>query len=259
MGGQMQRWRKALRVDVIVPAALVIVAIVTSLEPKVFGVEISERQIVLGFVAFLGIDALIERTGRLYRIEKALGELSRYVAGPVPVDRVLRTRGSFERMDLLARHARRSVLIIGINLEGAVTALTALSELASAGGTVRLLAMDPNGAALAPSAQMAGVDPRIRRAKITQNLDLLKSALDARLTASARRRVSLQVVDQILPVGVMGIDVAAGDGRLIVQHYLTRTAAEQAPLLDLRRDLDGAWFERYEAQCEANFDGAKEW
>ncbi|WP_370362102.1 DUF5919 domain-containing protein [Catenulispora sp. MAP12-49] len=231
----------------------------TSLEPKVFGVEISERQIVLGFVAFLGVDALIERTGRLYRIEKALGDLSRYVAGPMPVDRVLRTRGAFERMDLLARHARRSVLIIGINLEGAVTALTALLDLTSAGGTVRLLAMDPNGSALAPSAQMAGVDPQIRRAKITQNLDLLKSAFETRLTAAARRRISLQVVDQILPVGVTGIDVAARDGRLIVQHYLTRTAAEQAPLLDLRRDVDGVWFERYEAQCEASFDGAKEW
>ena len=253
------RWRWSLRTDVIVPAVLVVLAIVTSLEPKVFGVEVSERQIVLGFVAFLGVDALIERTGRLHRIETTLGELSRSVAGPVPVERVLRTRGAFERMDLLTGHARRSVLIIGINLEGAVTALTVLADLASAGGMVRLLAMDPNGSALAPSAEMAGVDPAIRRAKICQNLDLLKSAFDARLTAAARRRVSLQVVDRILPVGVTGIDIETRDGQLIVQHYLTRTAAEQAPLLDLRRDVDGAWFERYEAQCEASFDGAKGW
>jgi hypothetical protein len=259
MGTQVWRERGWLRTDVIVPTVMVALAIITSLEPKIFGIEISERQIVLGFVAFLGVDALVERTGRLHRIEKTLIELSRYVAGPVPVDRVLRIRGSFERMDLIARHARRSVLIIGINLEGAVTALTALSELASTGGTVRLLAMDPNGTALAPSAEMAGVDPQIRRAKVTQNLDLLKNAFDTRLTAAARRRVSLQVVDRILPVGVTGIDLAARDGRLIVQHYLTRTAAEQAPLLDLRRDVDGVWFERYEAQCEASFDGAKEW
>ncbi|WP_194892369.1 hypothetical protein [Catenulispora pinisilvae] len=258
-GRQVGRWRGTLKADVIVPAVLVVLAIVTSLEPKVFGIELSERQIVLGFVAFLGVDALIERTGRLHRIEETLGELSRHIAGPVPAGRVLRTRGGFERMDLLAGHARRSVLIIGINLEGAVTALTAMLDLASAGGAVRLLAMDPNGVALAPSAEMAGVDPVIRRAKITQNLDLLKSAFDARLTTAARRRVSLQVVDRILPVGVTGIDVAARDGRLIVQHYLTRTAAEQAPLFDLRRDVDGAWFDRYETQCEASFDGPKEW
>ena len=255
----MRWWRGSLKMDVIVPTVLVILAIVTSLEPEVFGVEISERQIVLGFVAFLGVDALIERAGRLRRIEEALSELSTYVAGPIPVERVLRTRGMFERMDLLAGHARRSVLIIGINLEGAITALTALVDLASAGGTVQLLAMDPNGAALAPSAAMAGVDPAIRRAKITQNLGLLRSGFDTRLTAAARKRVSIQVVDGILPVGVTGIDIAARDGRLIVQHYLTRTAAEQAPLLDLRRDVDGVWFERYEAQCKASFDGAKEW
>jgi hypothetical protein len=253
------RWHGSIRTDVIVPAVLVVLAIVTSLEPTVFGVQISERQIVLGFVAFLGIDTLVERTGRLQRMERTLGELSRYVAGPMPADRVLRTRRAFERMDALVGDARRSVLIIGINLEGAVRALTALTDLAAAGGTVRLLAMDPNGRALEPSAEMSGVDPEIRRAKIVQNLDLLRNTFAAQLGASARRRVRLQVVDRVLPVGVIGIDVAAKDGRLIVQHHLTRTPAEHAPLLDLRRDVDGVWFERYEKQCEAAFVGAKEW
>ena len=255
----MTRSRGALRTDVIVPGVLVVLAVVTSLEPTVFGVGISERQIVLGFVALLGVDALVERTGRLHRIERTLDELARYVAGPMPADRILRTRAAFERMDVLVGGARRSVLIIGINLEGAVRALTVLADLASAGVTVRLLAMDPHGGALVPSAEMSGVDPEIRRAKIAQNLDLLRGAFDTRLTAAARRRVSLQVVDWILPVGVTGIDLAARDGRLIVQHHLTRTAAEQAPLLDLRRDVDGIWFDRYEQQCEAAFAGAKEW
>lgn len=255
----MGRWRWSLRADVVVPAVLVVLAIVTSLEPKIFGVEISERQIVLGFVAFLGVDALIERTGRLQHIERSLNDLSRFVSGPVPAERVLRSRAAFERMDLLVGYARRSVFIIGINLEGAVSALTALSDLALSGGTVRLLAMDPNGSALIPSAETAGVDPVIRRAKIIQNLDLLKSAFDARLTRAARRRVSLQIVDRVLPVGVVGVDVESRDGRLIAQHYLTRTPAEHAPLLDLRRDVDGVWFERYERQCEASFEKAKEW
>jgi hypothetical protein len=174
----VRRWRGTLRTVVVVPVVLVVMAILTSLEPKVFGVEISERQIVLGFVAFLGVDALIERTGRLQRIENALSELSPYIAEPMPAERVLRTRAAFERMDLLVGHARRSVLIIGINLKDAMTALTILLDLAIAGGTVRLLAMDPGGTALALSAEMAGVDPKIRHAKITQNLDLLKRAFD---------------------------------------------------------------------------------
>lgn len=50
-GRQVWRGRGWLRADVIVPAVLVALAIVTSLEPKVFGVEISERQIVLKPVA----------------------------------------------------------------------------------------------------------------------------------------------------------------------------------------------------------------
>lgn len=248
-----------LQTDIIVPAALVIVALLTSLEPTIFGVAISDRQIVLGLVAFLGVDALIERTGRLHRIEQSLTALTQQVAGPVPAGRVLRGRSSFERMNSLVGHARASVLIIGINLEGAVAALTALMELAEAGGQVRLIAMDPKGAAIEPSAAMAGVDPGIRRAKITQNLDLLTDTLTARLSAAARSRVTVQVVDRILPLGVVGIDLAERDGRLIVQHYLTQVPAEKAPLLDLRRDTDGDWFQVYLAQSQASAADATEW
>ncbi|WP_194908901.1 hypothetical protein [Catenulispora rubra] len=78
---------------------------------------------ILGFVAFLGVDALIERTGRLQRIERTLNELSPYIAGSIPAERVLRTRAAFEWMDLLVAHARRSVL----------TAFFALGAVAQAG------------------------------------------------------------------------------------------------------------------------------
>ena len=37
----------------------------------------------------------------------------------------------------------------------------------------------------------------------------------------------------------------------IVQHYLTGTAAELAPLLWLHAESDEPWYGRYLAQCEA--------
>jgi hypothetical protein len=36
----------------------------------IFGVAIDEREIILGFFGFIGVDALVERTGRLNRIER---------------------------------------------------------------------------------------------------------------------------------------------------------------------------------------------
>jgi len=144
------RVRGLLRADSVIPAVLVVIAIVTSLEPTIFGVTISDRQIILAFVGFLGVDALLERTGRLFSMERKLDELARRIAGPAHAGEVLRTRASFERMEVLVRDATRSVLIIGINLEGAIASLPELVELARSRVTIRLLALDPHGAPSCP-------------------------------------------------------------------------------------------------------------
>lgn len=256
----MKDWlRELLRLDAVVPVVLVVAAALMTLDPTIFGVAISERDIVLGFFGFLGIDALIERTGRLSRIERRMAELTGKMQHGTRAGEVLRQRSSFERMDVLAGQARNSVLIIGVNLEGALQALPALAALANAGGTVRLLAMDPDGTAIGPSAVMSGVDPTVRRAKIIQNLQLLRAGLSAQLDASAVARVTVLVADRVFPVGVVGIDEATAGGSLIVQHYLAATPAGLAPLMWLHTDRDQPWYERYLAQCEACLAGARNW
>ena len=57
------RLRSILGLDVIVPVVLIAAAALMALEPTIFGVAITEREIILGFFGFLGIDALVERTG----------------------------------------------------------------------------------------------------------------------------------------------------------------------------------------------------
>jgi len=248
-----------LGLDAVVPVVLIAVAVLMTLDPTVFGVAISERDVVLGFFGFLGIDALVERTGRLSRIERRVAELAGKLEHTAGAGEVLRQRSSFERMDVLTGRARRSVLIIGVNLEGALDALPALVALANAGGTVRLLAMDPDGTALGPSAVMSGVNPDVRRTKIIQNLELLHAELDTRLETEAIARVTVLVADQILPVGVVGLDESTNGGSLIVQHYLTATSAGAAPLMWLRAGADQPWYGRYLAQCEACMAGARSW
>ena len=246
----LDRLRSVLKLDAVVPVVLIAAALLMTLEPTILGVTITERQIVLTFFGFLGIDTLIERTGRLRRIERRLETLSEKASGQQGAGQVLRARSSFERMDVLIAQARRSVLIIGVNLEGALGCTAALTTLARSGGTVRLLAMDPTGSALAPSASTSGVDPELRRGKIIQNLELLRKEF-AQLAPDARARVRLMVADLALPVGAVGLDEGTRGGSLIVQHYLTGTAAELAPLLWLHAESDEPWYARYLAQCEA--------
>jgi len=253
------RLRGMLGLDAIVPAVLIVAAVVMTLEPTVLGVAVSERQIVLAFFGFLGIDALIERTGRLHRIERHLDALAGRDARRATASEVLRARNSFDRMDVLTAQARRSVLIIGVNLEGALACIGELAALARSGGTVRLLAMDPDGIAIRPSAVMSGVDPALRRGKIIQNLALLRTELSARLEPGSLRRVSLLVTDRVLPLGAVGMDEGTPGGSLIIQHYLAGTSAGQAPMMWLHAGTDEPWYSRYIAQCEACLAGARQW
>jgi hypothetical protein len=253
------RLRVLFGLDTVVPLVLIVAAALMTLEPSILGIAISEREIVLGFFGFLGIDALIERTGRLRRIEQLVLALDGRTAGPPAAGEVLRARSSFDRMDLITGQARRSVLIIGVNLEGALGCTGTLAALARSGGTVRLLAMDPDGAALGPSAAMSGVDPALRRGKIIQNLELLRTALIGQLDKQARTRIHLLVADLPLPLGAVGVDETAASGSLIIQHYLAGTPAERAPLLQLRARADEPWFGRYLDQCEACLAASRSW
>jgi hypothetical protein len=254
-----QRLRGVLGLDAVVPVVLIVAALLITLEPTILGVTITDRQIVLAFFGFLGIDALVERTGRLRRIEQRLEVVTgRVERRPAAAD-VLRSRGSFERMDVIVAQARRSVLIIGVNLEGALSCSGALLALARSGGTVRLLAMDPEGSAIGPSAAASGVDPALRKGKIVQNLELLRKEIGERLDPPAQARVQLLVADLVLPLGAVGLDEQTRDGSLIVQYYLAATAAELAPLMWLRADSDDPWYGRYLAQCEACLAAARNW
>ena len=253
----LNRLQSVLKLDAVVPLVLIVAALLMTLEPTILGVTISERQILLAFFGFLGIDTLIERTGRLRRIELQLELLVEKASGPQG-GQLLRARSSFERMDVLVAQARRSVLIIGVNLEGALVCTAALTSLVRSGGTVRLVAMDPDGTALLPSSAMSGVDPALRRGKIVQNLELLRKEF-ALLAPDARGRVRLMVADLALPVGAVGLDEGTRAGSLVVQHYLTGIAAELAPLLQLRAESDEPWYGRYLTQCEACVAAARVW
>jgi hypothetical protein len=253
------RLQGLFQLDNLVPALIIVVAAVVSLEPKILGVELSDRQVVLALFALLGINAIVERSGRLHKMSLDIDHIARHVSDRVSPSRILRFRATFQRTETLIADTKRSLLIIGINLQAATDAMPSILDLLKRGTTVRLLAIDPDGASLEHGAHMSGVDPELRRQKIRHNLDLIKGQLQSQLTSSVRRKCTLQVVDRILPVGAIGVDTESRDGWLIVQHYLTATAAERSPLIWLRRRLDAEWFDQYLNQCNACFDGARAW
>jgi hypothetical protein len=83
------RLRGMLGLDAVFPVILIVAAALMILDPTIFGVAITERQIILGFFGFLGIDALVERTGRLNRIERRLKALGSRMTGPIAAGEIL--------------------------------------------------------------------------------------------------------------------------------------------------------------------------
>lgn len=96
------RLRGLFGLDAVVPVVLVVAATLMALEPTFFGVRITDRAIVLSFFGFLGVDALIERSGRLSRIERRLNTLADKEERRPSSATVLRARSSFDRMDVVA-------------------------------------------------------------------------------------------------------------------------------------------------------------
>ena len=259
MGRVRSRLVALFQLDNLGPALIIAISITISLEPKPFGVEISSQHVILALFGLLGADAVIEHSGRLKSLYNKMDSISQQLIGPSNASRLLRTRASFERMDVLLNSATRSITIIGINLEGALSGVSSILELARSGGTIKLLAMDPDGSCIGPSAAMSRVDPEIRRQKIRQNLNLIHNQLVTTLDKSTSRQVSLYVVDALLPISVIAIDQDGRRGSLIVQHHLTATHAEKAPMIYLSKKEDPEWFQCYLDQCIACFTGANEW
>jgi hypothetical protein len=70
----VDRLRGMLELDAVVPVVLIAAALLLTLEPTVLGVTISERQIVLAFFGFLGIDTLVARsTGWTHWLARPVG------------------------------------------------------------------------------------------------------------------------------------------------------------------------------------------
>jgi hypothetical protein len=122
-----------LQLDNVVPALIIVIALVVSFEPKVLGVEVSDRQITLTLFALLGVNAVIERSGQLHWMSNKIDQIVRHLDQEVSASRILRTRATFHRTEILVADAKRNVTIIGINLQAATDALPSILDLGQAG------------------------------------------------------------------------------------------------------------------------------
>jgi hypothetical protein len=189
------------------------------------------------------------RTDLLPRLAEAVlalelaGEEAKAVREPSAP--ALQRRRDQPRVEWMLTRADESVFICGINLDSAVSCSNLITDIARRGVHVRLLALDPRGRMLTPFAQFSGVDPEVRRSKISSNLRHLAAQI-----APARGKVELRTADTFMTMGCIGIDLHLPSGILVVQHYLKSISAEKAPTLWIERRLNPEWYDVYERALE---------
>ncbi len=165
-----------------------------------------------------------------------------------PPPPALQRRRDQPRVEWMLTRADESVFVCGINLESAVSCVNMITDVARRGVHVRLLSLDPRGRMLIPFAQFSGVDPEVRRSKISSNLRHLAAQI-----VPARGKIELRTIDTFMSMGCIGIDLHLPSGVLVVQHYLRSVTAENAPSLWIERRISPTWYNVYERTLEQSW------
>ena len=120
---------------------IIVVAFIGTFVTAPFGLQ--RDQIFLGLLAFLAIDALIERLEVLTNIEKDVQALKELVASQASGKDLLRLRRDFPRMDHLIAEAKREIWVSGIALDSMARVTDVFNSALGDGINLRFLAIGP--------------------------------------------------------------------------------------------------------------------
>lgn len=245
--------RKLLSLRNLAPLIVIIGAIVGSFGLTPFGIQFSTDQIILALLAFLAIDALVERLDLLAGIEQGVQTIRKMLTPKVKADIFLKKRKNFPRMEKLINEARNEIWVAGVTLDTMVTIAGTFESKMKQGCNLRFLALTPNGEALQAAAKYYAVSHDFTTTRIRSNL----IALASRLKSSEKSSVEIRVLDRVFPTGYFIIDPNSHKAQMIVQLYLYHIDAEEAPLFELSKTDDEQWFSIYMRQYEKAWDDAK--
>ena len=237
----------------VAPLTIIVVAVLGAVFPSLLGSRISTEQIIMALLAFIAIDAMVERLDILSKIESGVENIQTTVTPDLYAASFFKKRKEFPRMEMLINQGQNDIWVAGITLS-TMTTLTQTYELKKERGcNIRFLALDPKGKLLIPIAEFLGDSPEILISRINNNLTTLK----ARLERVEKGGLEIKVIDQMLPNGYFITDPHTQDAYMIVQEFMYRGGSETSALFELHKQKDSAWFDAYLLQYERLWNDAK--
>lgn len=234
------------------PILIIILAIIGSLGLTPFGAKLSNDQVILALLAFLAIDALVERIDLLTNIEQDIQSIKKSFKPKMGADMFLKKRRSFPRMELLINEAKNELWVAGVTLDTMVTTASDFKYKMEQGCNLRFLALSPEGEALQLAAKYFSTNPDTLIIRIRNNLRTLAS----RLKSPEKGSIEIRILDRVFPTGYFIADPYSPKGRMIVQMYFYHVYVEEAPLFELSKEEETEWFSIFLRQFENAWNDA---
>jgi hypothetical protein len=235
------------------PLIIIMVAIVGALGLTPFGLKFTDQQVILALLAFLGIDALVERLDILTNIEEKVVAVQKSITPKYSASLFLKKRRNFPRMEQLINEASTDIWVSGISLDTMITLRDSFETKLKQGCKIHFLALKPNGQAFPQAAAYYNwVNPESTAKRIESNL----TTLYEHFNRVGKLQVEIRVLDRIVANGYFIVDHESLKARMIVQMYMYHTNTERAPLFELSKNDDEEWYSTFLHQYEEMWNAA---
>lgn len=246
--------RRALSLRNVVPLLIIIGAFVGTFFPTPFGLQ--RDQLLLGLLAFLAVDALVERLELLTNIEKDVGVIRESVASRASGKDLLRLRSDFPRLEHLIADANKEIWVSGITLDTMATLVGVFNSKLKEGFRLRFLAISPEPSVIDEVSEYFGGEANELAWRLKANLSTLSGAL----VSAEPGQVEIRTIGHRPALGYFIVDPSYEQGYMTIQNYLYRMRGSHVyPLLFLSKRTDPKWFDIYLKDFELLWSSATEW
>lgn len=193
-------FRRLLSLRNVVPILTIAVAFIGTFVATPFGLQ--REQLILGLLAFLAIDALVERLEMLTNIEKNVQVIKDLVASRTAGKDFLRYRKDFPRLEHLIADAKKELWVSGVTLDKMVTLTGLFNSKLKDGFMLRFLAVEPEDKTVEDTSDYFGTDAHELDGRLKANLDTLYK----RLTPTIPKQVEIRTIRHRPSVGYFIVD-----------------------------------------------------
>lgn len=212
---------------------------------EVFKSSIAEN-VIIGLLALIAIDALIERLQILERIEKKLSQDT--------TKQVLRGRNIIPGPNLFAQNAS-SISVIAISAVNISNASMDFFERKLKDGCIiKFILLSPDSKYL-EALEQQHLDVISTKPQIQNTLKLL-------LPLTQRKELKgcfeIRLSEIFLPFSMVGVDFGKHTGKMIIEYHCYKIYLDEYPHILLEKESNPFWLDFYQRQFELVWNDAKE-